>query len=225
MVTRAASLLLITFLILTLVVFAVSGIWSDWRLIHMNMELSLLLAHVMLMPSGISAISQEVCRLLSIFTHYFFLVCFTFMFLEAIHLYSLVTWVVKSGGLMSKGQNLLFGWLLPLIILLFNLAFEYENYGGKYHCWLQMNTSLIYGQFVPIAFMSIITLAILEAAGDASQFERLDDVDQTHRDTAKIMRKTLALILPTVSFQNINFKAISTSFSTGFDLVHFGNFG
>lgn len=121
------------------------------------------------------------------------------MLLEAIHLYSLVAWVVKAGGLMSKGQNMLFGWLLPLVILLFNLSFQYENYGGQYHCWLQMNTTLIYGQFVPIACLAIITLAIIEAAGLASHFERLDNVDQTEREAAKVMQRTLVFILPTVS--------------------------
>ena len=34
---------------------------------------------------------------------------------------------------------------------MFNLCFEYDNYGGDYHCWLQMDTSLIYGQVIAIA--------------------------------------------------------------------------
>ena len=66
-----------------------------------------------------------------------------------------------SDGIMSRGQNILMGWLIPMIIVMFNLCFEYDNYGGEYHCWLQMNTSLIYGQFVPIAFMTITSLAII----------------------------------------------------------------
>ena len=66
-----------------------------------------------------------------------------------------------SDGIMSRGQNILMGWLIPMIIVMFNLCFEYDNYGGEYHCWLQMNTSLIYGQFVPIAFLTITSLAII----------------------------------------------------------------
>ena len=93
---------------------------------------------------------------------------------------------------------MLFGWLIPLIIVMFNLCFEYENYGGDYHCWLQMDTNLIYGQFVPIAFMTIISLAIIEAAGEGAGSKKLQNVDEQQRKTAKIMQRTLVLILPTV---------------------------
>ena len=93
---------------------------------------------------------------------------------------------------------MLFGWLIPLIIVIFNLCFEYENYGGDYHCWLQMDTNLIYGQFVPIAFMTIISLAIIEAAGEGAGSKKLQNVDEQQRKTAKIMQRTLVLILPTV---------------------------
>ena len=103
-----------------------------------------------------------------------------------------------SDGLLSAWQNMLFGWLIPLIIVMFNLCFEYENYGGDYHCWLQMDTNLIYGQFVPIAFMTIISLAIIEAAGEGAGSKKLQNVDEQQRKTAKIMQRTLVLILPTV---------------------------
>ena len=103
-------------------------------------------------------------------------------------------------GLMSGWQNVLLGWLIPLIIVMFNLCFEYENYGGDYHCWLKMDTSLIYGQFVPIAFMTIISLAIIEAAGEGATYTKLQNVNEQQRKTAKIMQRTLVLILPTVSF-------------------------
>ena len=93
---------------------------------------------------------------------------------------------------------MLFGWLIPLIVVMFNLCFEYENYGGDYHCWLQMDTNLIYGQFVPIAFMTIISLAIIEAAGEGAGSKKLQNVNEQQRKTAKIMQRTLVLILPTV---------------------------
>ena len=99
---------------------------------------------------------------------------------------------------MSRGQNILMGWLIPMIIVMFNLCFEYDNYGGEYHCWLQMNTSLIYGQFVPIAFMTVTSLAIIEAAGNAEEYKKLENVNETERKNAKVMQRTLILILPLV---------------------------
>ena len=79
------------------------------------------------------------------------------------------------------------------------MCFEYENFGGEYHCWLQMDTSLIYGQFVPMTLLVIITLAIVEAAGDSKNYSKLDEANAEQRKTAKIMQGTIIFILPTVS--------------------------
>ena len=94
-ISRGGSTLLIIFLIITMLVFAIAKIWTISRVIHFNMELSLLLAHLCLLPVGIYENHPEMCKILSTLIHFFFLACFTFMFLEAIHLYALVGWVVK----------------------------------------------------------------------------------------------------------------------------------
>ena len=43
----------------------------------------------------------------------------------------------------------------------------FYKYVGEYHCWLQMNTTLMIGQFVPIVILAILTLTLVEAAGAA----------------------------------------------------------
>ena len=55
-------------------------------------------------------------------------------------MYSMVASVVKSKGMFSTKQNLVVGWGIPAFIVLFNMCFEYENYGTEYHCWLAMDT-------------------------------------------------------------------------------------
>lgn len=57
-----------------------------------------------------------------------------------------------------------------------NLCFFYDEYGGVYHCWLQMDSALIFGQYIPIITLVILTFAIVEAAGSSDNYERLDDV-------------------------------------------------
>ena len=54
-------------------------------------------------------------------------------------MYAQVASVVKTGGLLSTKQNVFIGLGIPGFIILFNMCFEYENYGGEYHCWLQMD--------------------------------------------------------------------------------------
>jgi hypothetical protein len=85
---------LIGFLCATLALFALARIWDHSRVIHFNMEIALLGAHLCLLPPGIHESSVELCRFLSIMIHFFHLACFTFMFLESLHLYALVGWVV-----------------------------------------------------------------------------------------------------------------------------------
>jgi len=62
----------------------------------------------------------------------------------------------------------------------------------------QMDTNLVYGQYVPIAFITIISLAIIEAAGEGAENKKLNNVNEQQRKAAKIMQRTLVLILPTV---------------------------
>lgn len=113
--TKGASTILIIFLSATLVIFAVARIFDSSRAIHMNMEISLLFAHFFLLPSFYDK-SEDACIVVSIFIHFFFTACFVFMLLEAIHMYSLVAWVVRSDGLMSPLQNTVFGWTAAFTI-------------------------------------------------------------------------------------------------------------
>ena len=53
--------------------------------------------------------NMEVCRIISILTHFFFLACFMFMFLEALHVYAMVASVVHKDGMFTKLQNIVLG--------------------------------------------------------------------------------------------------------------------
>ena len=64
------------------------------------------------------------------------------MHILGIYLYGLVASVIKKSGMLATKQNIIIGWGVPAFIILFNMCFEYENYGGTYHCWLQMDQGL-----------------------------------------------------------------------------------
>ena len=59
-------------------------------------------------------------------------------------------------------QNTCVGWGCAFIVVLFCMCFEYKDYGGFYHCWLQMDRPLVYGELVPIGVLTITSLTILE---------------------------------------------------------------
>merc|ERR1719347_719424 len=161
--TKTASTILLAFTIITLFLFGILRIFDHARVIQMNMEISLVCAHLCLLFSPDPTLSIELCRMFSILIHFFFTTCFVFMFLEALHTYSLVAFVVKKDGLLTKRQNVMMGWGTGLGIVLFVVSMEYKNYGGEYHCWLQIDSSLFVGQYIPIIILVILTLTLIEA--------------------------------------------------------------
>ena len=45
-----------------------------------------------------------------------------FMFLESLHVYSIVAFVVKKNGMLTKNQNLMLGWGVPIAIVFVRTA-------------------------------------------------------------------------------------------------------
>ena len=88
---------------------------------------------------------------MSILTHFFFVATFMFMFLESLHTYSLVAYVVKKNGILNRLQNTLIGWGFALAITCASVGICFDDYGGPYHCWLQIGKKYAfkkYDQFV-----------------------------------------------------------------------------
>ena len=119
------------------------------------------------------------------------------MLLEAIHTYSLVAFVVKRNGLLTKTQNVLSGWMLSVAIILIVASLQFENYGGEYHCWLQVDSPMMFGQIVPTVVLVILIFTVLEAAG-AAEYRKLPGLDQDQYQSAKIMQRSNLLIMPLV---------------------------
>ena len=85
------------------------------RVIQMNMEIALICAHLCLIVPDMTT-EVEICRIISILTHFFFLACFMFMFLEAVHVYALVAFVVPKDGMFTKWQNVLIGIIIKIYL-------------------------------------------------------------------------------------------------------------
>ena len=85
------------------------------RVIQMNMEIALICAHLCLIVPDMTT-EVEICRIISILTHFFFLACFMFMFLEAVHVYALVAFVVPKDGMFTRWQNVLIGIIIKMYL-------------------------------------------------------------------------------------------------------------
>ncbi|XP_023330599.1 adhesion G-protein coupled receptor D1 isoform X2 [Eurytemora carolleeae] len=199
--SKSASTILIIFVGITLALFAALRVFDPARVIQMNMEISLIMAHlVYLIPADYSMI--WFCRMISILIHMFYTTTFVFMFLEALHTYSLVAFVVKKDGMMTRKQNVLTGWGTGIGVTFIVVSLQYKNYGGEYHCWLQMDTPLMIAQYVPIITLVVLTLTLIEAAG-AADYRKLPGIDQKQQTSAKIMQRSNLIIMPMVLFSFI----------------------
>ena len=115
---------------------------------------------------------------MSILVHFFFTACFFFMLLESLHNYSILAYVVRKDGMLTKTQNVVVGWTGSIAIVLIICSLCYDDYGGRYHCWLQLDTKLVYGQLAPITAIVCITFTLIEAAGAATHFRKLSGLDE-----------------------------------------------
>jgi len=59
--------------------------------------------------------------------------------------------------------------MLSIAIILIVASLQFENYGGEYHCWLQVDTPMMFGQIVPTVVLVILIFTVLEAAGAAER--------------------------------------------------------
>ena len=100
------------------------------------------------------------------------------MLLESLHNYSILAYVVRKDGMLTKTQNVVVGWTGSIAIVLIICSLCYDDYGGRYHCWLQLDTKLVYGQLAPITAIVCITFTLIEAAGAATHFRKLSGLDE-----------------------------------------------
>ncbi|XP_053628486.2 putative adhesion G protein-coupled receptor E4P [Cherax quadricarinatus] len=196
-ISKSASTVIIICLSICLCIFFVFRIFTPDRVIQMNMEIALLLAHCILMSP--SSITQKpiICTVVSILLHFFFTACFMFMFLESLHMYAYVAFVIKREGMFSRAQNVLVGWGVAAIIVLFCMCFQFSNYGGVYECWLMLDTPLMYGEMVPIVTLVVMTFTLTEAAGSA-EYMPLKGMDKGQLVSAKFSQRTNLVIMPLV---------------------------
>ena len=61
-------------------------------------------------------------------------------------------------------------------MVLICVGLEYENYGGKYHCWLQMDTKYVYFKVTYVYYSNVLR---------AYKLLRPDTVHRVHLENGK----------------------------------------
>ncbi|MEE6527485.1 hypothetical protein FKM82_028890, partial [Ascaphus truei] len=104
-----------------------------------------------LLPN-LSLLSQFACTIIAIILHFLSLCCFSWVFLEVLHIYRRLSEVrdVNSGPMRFYYA---LGWGVPAFITGLAVGLDPEGYGNPDFCWLSVSDTLIWSFAGPAAFV------------------------------------------------------------------------
>ncbi|KAL9950767.1 hypothetical protein ACROYT_G043325 [Oculina patagonica] len=79
-------------------------------------------------------VSEDVCRIVAALVHYFLLVAFLWMLIEAYFMYQAFVKVFRDYGDYVMWKCAAMGWGIPFIVVIITLAVDKSSYGGKHYC-------------------------------------------------------------------------------------------
>ncbi|KAH0615589.1 hypothetical protein JD844_005037, partial [Phrynosoma platyrhinos] len=125
---------------------------SERTTVHKNLIFALAAAEALLMFSELAKTNQGVCFAVTAFLHLFFMAAFAWMLVEGLLLWSKVVAVN-----MSEDRRMRFyyitGWGLPIVIVGVTLATSFNKYVADNHCWLNVQTDIIWAFVGPVLFV------------------------------------------------------------------------
>ncbi|CAL4108899.1 unnamed protein product [Meganyctiphanes norvegica] len=166
---------LISSLVLLLVAFiafcVLRGAQTNSNTIHKNLTACLFLVQLLFLTAlkiRMMLVQQEfACKMVAIGLHYFWLCVFTWLLIEGIHLYRMLTEMRD----VNHGQMRFYyscGYGLPAIIVGLSVGVRADQYGNYFFCWLSIYESVVWALVGPICAIVIIILLVFVLAIRAS---------------------------------------------------------
>ncbi|XP_028512911.1 adhesion G-protein coupled receptor D1, partial [Exaiptasia diaphana] len=135
---------------------------SDRHRIHLNLVIALLLAQILFL-TGIKATEHEtLCKVIAGVLHYLYMVSFTWMLIEGVHLYLKVVKVFGIENIKIR-QYYIIGWGLPALIVGVAAIIKPYGYGTNHVCWLSLDDGFVWAFLGPVIAIIAINIFILAA--------------------------------------------------------------
>ncbi|KAM9115129.1 adhesion G protein-coupled receptor E3-like isoform 2-T2 [Pangshura tecta] len=130
--------------------------------LHLQLCLCLFLADLLFLTVVTRPRSQAACAVIAGLLHYLFLACFSWMFLEGLHLfftiwnqqvvnYTLASWF-------KKRFMYPFGYGFPALVVAISAAVNHGGYGTSTHCWLSLERSFRWSFLGPVCAIILINI-------------------------------------------------------------------
>ncbi|KAM4889864.1 adhesion G protein-coupled receptor D2 [Sylvia borin] len=150
-------------LIVTFILFLVVRVPKSERMtVHKNLIFALAAGEALLMFSELAKTNQALCFMVTAFLHLFFMAAFSWMLVEGLLLWSKVVAVNMSEDRRMKFYYVT-GWGLPVLIVGVTLATSFNKYVADNHCWLSVQTNVIWAFVGPVlCILAVNTFVLLQ---------------------------------------------------------------
>ncbi|XP_061170943.1 uncharacterized protein LOC133180430 [Saccostrea echinata] len=147
--------------VIAITVFSCVGSLNSERIcVHKNLCYAITAAQLVFLM-GIKAVQIKIiCSIIALLLHYFYSAVFVWMLVEGLLLYSKVVQVFGSEK-SRIAYYYVFGWGLPLIILIVSATANWKGYGTKQSCWLSMSDGTVWAFVGPAVSVIVVNMVIL----------------------------------------------------------------
>ena len=171
--------------------------WTLERCINMSQEISLLGAHLLIMTSKDNYGNWIACTAVALALHYFYAVHFSFLVLEAIQAYAVLTSVALGQGFLTRRVNLVIGWGFPFLLVGTTAVFFHSHYVTRVQCVLDLTGNAATVVLWPLLSIIVFALILTEAIGmDVDRFPVHPNHDSSQLTTARVAASGLVIIIP-----------------------------
>ncbi|CAM5169620.1 unnamed protein product [Eretmochelys imbricata] len=130
--------------------------------LHLQLCLCLFLADLLFLITLTRTGSWVACAVIAGFLHYLFLACFTWMFLEGLHLF-LTVWNLQvvnytSASRFKKRFTYPFGYGVPALVVAISAAVNPGGYGTAKYCWLSQDRGFHWSFLGPVCAIILINI-------------------------------------------------------------------
>ncbi|XP_033117323.1 uncharacterized protein LOC117117204 [Anneissia japonica] len=162
LITYVGLTLTLVTLIITLIIMVVyfKRLNYECTSIHINLVIALIIADALFL-FGINKTSKKgLCTSIAIFLHYFYLVVFMWMAVEALHMYN----KVRSLNQSSRRKFYMYypiGWGIPAVIVIITMAVRIDGYGTDTACWLDISSGTVWAFIGPVIVVISLNVIII----------------------------------------------------------------
>nr|AHY88472.1 fmi [Terebratalia transversa] len=130
---------------------------SNANTIHIHLVLCILLAEIFYIVGINRTEPILLCKVIAIVLHYTFLCIFSWMFVESLHIYRMLT-EIRNIDRGSMKFYYLMGYMIPGIIVGLAVGLKTDAYGNNKFCWMRTDDIPIWSFAGPIIFLVIASV-------------------------------------------------------------------